>query len=330
MSKKLTILDIAELSGVGKSTVSRFFNNGYVSESSREKIQKVIGEHGYAPNLFARGIKAKNNKFIGVIVPCLDSTTTSTILMRLDNRLRESGYIPLIINTNHNIDVEIANLDNLWRLNVEGIIILATQVTSEHKAFVKSGKLPVLFVGQHCSNGYSIVNDESKAGKKIGSRVLKAQPKNILYIGVDESDTMVGKNRRDAVFKCLTKEKSIKIEEVKSDFSFEKTEQLVYEYLKNSVPDFIVSATDNMAFGAIKAIHRHGLGIPEDISITGFGGYKISELINPRLTTIKFDNERAGELAAESILKLIKGEEIPKIQKIGFEFLDRESIKSKI
>ena len=43
MSKKLTILDIAELSGVGKSTVSRFFNNGYVSESSREKIQKVIG-----------------------------------------------------------------------------------------------------------------------------------------------------------------------------------------------------------------------------------------------------------------------------------------------
>ena len=96
MSKKITILDIAKLSGVGKSTVSRFFNNGYVSEEVREKIQRVIDEHGYAPNLFARGIKTKNNKFIGVIVPCFDSTTTSTILMNLDTKLRGRGIFLLL------------------------------------------------------------------------------------------------------------------------------------------------------------------------------------------------------------------------------------------
>lgn len=327
MNKKLTILDIAELSGVGKSTVSRFFNDGYVSESSREKIQKVIDEHGYAPNLFARGIKAKNNRFIGVIVPCLDSTTTSTILMKLDSDLREKGYVPLIINTNHNIDLEIANLDNLGRLNVEGIIVLATQITSEHKNFVKKSKVPVLFVGQICSNGYSIINDENRAGKRMGTRILKAQPKKVLYIGVDESDTTVGKNRRDAVLKVLNKSEDIEIEEIKSDFSFETTEEIIYEYLKSNTPDFIISATDNMAFGAIKAIQRHGLKIPENISITGFGGYKISDIITPRLTTIKFNNEKAGELAAESIIKLVNDEDIPKIQKIDFEFLDRESIK---
>lgn len=327
MEKKLTILDIAELSGVGKSTVSRFFNGGYVSEKSKEKIQKIIVEYGYAPNLFARGIKAKNNKFIGVIVPCLDSTTTSTILMKLDNKLRDEGYVPLIINTNHNIELEKASLENLWRLNVEGIIVLATHITSEHKNFVKKMLLPILFVGQLCSNGYSIINNENGAGKIIGSKVLKSNLKNILYIGVDESDIMVGINRRDAVFKVLEKSSDLTIEEIKSDFSFEKTEELIYEYLKEKRPECIISATDNMAFGAMKAIYRHGLKIPEDISILSFGGYKISDVVTPRLTTIKYNNEMTGELAAETIIKLIRDEEVPKIQKIGYEFLDRESIK---
>ena len=64
--------------------------------------------------------------------------------------------------------------------------------------------------------------------------------------------------RREAVFKILRKSPDIEITEIKSDFSLEKTEILVDEYLKNNSPDCIVSATDNMAFGAMKAIYRHG------------------------------------------------------------------------
>ena len=73
---------------------------------------------------------------------------------------------------------------------------------------------------------------------------------------------------------------NVNITEIKSDFTFETTEKLVFEYLKNNKPDCIISATDNMAFGAIKAIHTHGFNIPEDISIAGFGGYKVSEIIS--------------------------------------------------
>lgn len=326
MEKKLTILDIAALSGVGKSTVSRFFNNGYVSQESREKIQKVIEENSYAPNVFARGIKAKNNKFIGIIVPCLDSNITSNILMVLDSTLRDEGYIPLIINTNHNIELEKTNLENLWRLNVEGIIVIATEVTQQHKDFIKRTKIPTVFVGQTCSNGFSIINHESAAGKKIGDYIGKAGFKNILYIGVEENDIMVGINRRNAVFKALSKYDT-KITEIKSDFTFETTEKLLLEYLKNNKPDCIISATDNMAFGAIKAIHTLGFKIPEDISISGFGGYKVSEIISPKLTTIRFYNEKTGKEAAHSIIKLINNIPIPKTQKIEFDFIEGESIK---
>ncbi|MGL5624237.1 LacI family DNA-binding transcriptional regulator, partial [Cetobacterium sp.] len=252
MKKKLTIKEIAELSGVGKSTVSRFFNDGYVSESVREKIEKVILEYNYEPNLFARGIKARNNRFVGVIVPCLDSTITSTILMQLDNRLRELGYVPLIINTNHDITLELANLENLSRLNVEGIVLVATEVRDEHKEFVKKSKIPVLFVGQICDETYSIANDEIEAGKVIGNYIGKSGHKDILYIGVDEKDILVGAVRKNTVISELEKYSS-KIEVLESDFSFDKTERLVVEYLKNRKPTCIICATDNMAFGAIKA-----------------------------------------------------------------------------
>ncbi|MGL4629370.1 MAG: LacI family DNA-binding transcriptional regulator [Cetobacterium sp.] len=325
MKKKLTIKEIAELSGVGKSTVSRFFNDGYVSESVREKIEKVILEYNYEPNLFARGIKARNNRFVGVIVPCLDSTITSIILMQLDNRLRELGYVPLIINTNHDITLELANLENLSRLNVEGIVLVATEVRDEHKEFVKKSKIPVLFVGQICDETYSIANDEIEAGKVIGNYIGESGHKDILYIGVDEKDILVGAVRKNTVISELEKYSS-KIEVLESDFSFDKTERLVVEYLKNRKPTCIICATDNMAFGAIKALNSLKIKIPEEISVVGFGGYKVSDLIVPSLTTIRFFNELTGELAADSIVKLIMNEKIEKLQKIGFQFLERKSV----
>lgn len=326
MKKKLTIKEIAELSGVGKSTVSRFFNNGYVSENVRGKIEKIIAENNYEPNVFARGIKAKNNRFIGVIVPCLDSTITSTILMKLDNKLRELGYVPLIINTNHSVSLEISNLENLSRLNVEGIILIATEITKKHREFVNRSRVPVLFIGQICEETYSIVNDEEEAGKLMGEYISKCGHKDILYVSVDEKDILVGSVRKDAVLNEFFKN-GIKVDIIMSNFTLETTEHLVFDYLKNRKPTCIVCATDNMAFGAIKALNRLDIKIPEEISVVGFGGYKISELISPPLTTIKFFNSLTGGLAAESIVKLLNKEVIPKVQKIDFEFLKRKSVK---
>ncbi|MGL5625423.1 substrate-binding domain-containing protein, partial [Cetobacterium sp.] len=96
--------------------------------------------------------------------------------------------------------------------------------------------------------------------------------------------------------------------------------------LKNRKPTCIICATDNMAFGAIKALNSLKIKIPEEISVVGFGGYKVSDLIVPSLTTIRFFNELTGELAADSIVKLIMNEKIEKLQKIGFQFLERKSV----
>lgn len=67
--------DIAEMAGVGKTTVSRYFNGVYVKEETRLKIKKIIDQYNYQPNTFAQSLKAKETKIIGIIAPTLTSTT---------------------------------------------------------------------------------------------------------------------------------------------------------------------------------------------------------------------------------------------------------------
>ncbi len=131
--KKLTISDIARLAGVGKSTVSRYLNDGYVKEENRAKIRKIIEEYNYQPNSFAQSLKAKHSKMIGIIAPCLDSTVSSRIMMKIDETLRNENYVPIIINTNHDENLELKSIINLENMKVDGIILIATHLSQEHR-----------------------------------------------------------------------------------------------------------------------------------------------------------------------------------------------------
>ena len=93
MAKKMTMADIANLSGVGKSTVSRYFNGGYVKDETRAKIQKVIEEYNYTPNAFAR-LNAKQSNVIGVVVPTLNSKITSRVIKYRSVFKRKGVYNP--------------------------------------------------------------------------------------------------------------------------------------------------------------------------------------------------------------------------------------------
>ena len=102
---------------------------------------------------------------------------------------------------------------------------------------------------------------------------------------------------------------------------------IVPEIIDTFRPSIIVCATDNLAIETMKAVYLKGGSIPNDLSITGFGGYEMSEMIHPGLTTAKFFYKDAGSLAARKMLSLIRGEEIPMKTVSGFEIIYRESVR---
>ena len=88
---KVTITDIANMVGVSKSSVSRYLNGGYVSEENSKKIQEAIEKTEFKSNFFARRLKAKNSRLIGIIIPRFDSYTTGKILESINNELELAG-----------------------------------------------------------------------------------------------------------------------------------------------------------------------------------------------------------------------------------------------
>lgn len=329
-NRNLTIKDIAEMAGVAKSTVSRYLNGGKISESTSEKIKIIIDKYNYEPNAFAQSLKAKRTKFVGIIAPCLDSVVTSRVIMSIDERLREKGYNSLILNTSLNKESEVENIENLSRLKVDGIILIGTEITNEHKKAISKLKIPIIIVGQKYDKAISIINDDYNAGKVVGEYILKNGHKKVLYLGVEESDEAVGIIRKKGVRESLLRDKTVTFKEITTSFSAENSEKIVNELINNLEETVIICATDKIALGALKAINKNNKSVPEDISLVGFGGYDISEMITPSLTTIRFNNNEAGIISANTIINLIEEKEVESLQIIGFDFIKGESVKESV
>lgn len=322
----MTMADIARLSGVGKSTVSRYFNGGYVKEETRAKIQKVIEQYHYTPNAFAR-LNARQSNVIGVIVPTLNSKITSRVITSIDRYLREKDYTTLIQNSDHDIDQELKNIQRLIQLNVDGILISSIAITKDHKELLKKAEIPIVVLTQDYEDGISIIYDDYHAGKMMGEYIGKNGHKKVGYISVYETDRAVGIERKRGVLDGL-KEYGIDAVVGKSDYSFIGGQKVARELLEeHSDLDAMICATDRLAFGTYKILHEKGKKIPEDVSVAAFGGYDESSLLTPELTTLKFDSYGMGYLGAETILKMIKKEVVSKKQIIGYEFVDGKSVR---
>ncbi|MGE7650891.1 LacI family DNA-binding transcriptional regulator [Peribacillus frigoritolerans] len=329
MNALVTITDIAKLAGVAKSTVSRYLNNGSVSEATKNKIERVINETSYAPNAFAQSLKAKKTNIIGTIVPRLDSYASSHTLIGIDEQLRELNYQMLISNTGQDLNREIENIYTLAKQKVAGMILLPTQVTDAHLEAFKELQLPVLLVGQQHETIHSIIHNDYEAAYDLGRHVLEKGHRKIAFLGVTGKDIAVGVMRKKGFQRAIDEKSDCEVRYYETSFSITDALINVPSIIEEFTPSIIVCATDNIAIGALKAAYLRGLKIPEDLSITGFGGYEVTEMIHPGITTAEFYYKEAGQMAAKSIVKLVNGEEIPKLSLSKYKIIERESVDNR-
>lgn len=326
MDKKLTINDIAKMSGVAKSTVSRYLNGGSVRTSTGQKIKKIIEENNYEPNIFAR-LNAKESRVIGLTVPGFNSVTTPRLVEAIVEYLKKNDYTPLIMHTGNDIEEEIRSVERLKNMNVAGIMVLATGCTEEYEQAVKRLSIPILFIGQKFQGEKSIINDDYNAGYAIGRYIGEKSFEQIYLLWVSEEDPAVGQERRQGVIDGLSFYSKTPTSIIETTFFYEDAVRNIKRLVKNmQKPVAIICATDRLAQGVYKVMYEVGISIPEEVSVVGFGDYETGELLRPPLTTVKFDCHALGEISAESMLQMIQEKPVSSLQVNPYEIIERKSV----
>ncbi len=144
---------------------------------------------------------------------------------------------------------------------------------------------------------------------------------------VSEADEAVGKERKRGVQDGLREFGIGEMEILETSFFYQDAVKAAEALFAREVwPDTVVCATDRIAEGVYKVLYQKKARIPEDISVTGFGDYETSELLCPPLTTVCLDLENWGEISAETMLQMVQGKPVSKLQVNSFALIERGSV----
>ncbi len=306
------IKEIALACNVSVATVSKAFN-GYhdISEDTRTKILNAANAMGYTTKASRLANKGKTCN-IGLLYEdasnqSLRNEYFAYIVASFKERAAKQGYDITFIERNIG-NKRMSYLEHCLKRNFDGICITCADFTDPEVVELVNSNLPVVTIDQVFNEAISILSDNMQGMKLLTDYIIAMGHKRIAYIYGQKSSVthnrLVGFNHAMMEHKLAVPEEYM----VEGYYrSVEKAEELT-EYLLNlSVPPTCIIAPDDYsALGVLNVARRKGLKVPEDISVAGYDGMPVSQVLEPKLTTIKQDADKLGTEAARQLINLIE------------------------
>lgn len=331
--KKLTVKDIALKAGVSVTAVSFVLNNKPgVSEATRKKVQKIIDETEFIPNLNSK--KLVLNKSFNICLMMNNSSSPFEDLFYFEitrgviNQSMKCGYNVIISKPIMN-QSELPDL--IYAGEADGIIFMQDISSSLLEKASKSG-VPFIVVDSHSNNQdiTSINPDYKKAAYDATSFLAERGHTNIALItsnvvadfreqtlsGFIEAMSANGFNVGEEVCNFCASDEETAYAEAQKIFSMPNR------------PSAVLCTVDSFAIGVMRCAKDHGISIPGDISIIGIDDILLSRYIEPRLTTIGIDKVGMGAMAMDMIIKKINDEAVESVL-LPMELIERDSVCEK-
>ncbi len=313
--------DIADRCSVSVATVSKALNNhSDIGEDTKKHIKEMAEKLGYYPNSSARALKTKRTFNVGVLFvdegrSGLTHDYFAKVLDSFKKVSEVSGYDITFINATSQ---KMTYLEHSRYRGVDGVVIACVDFDDRDVIDLVNSELPVVTIDHVFDNRISVVSDNIGGMRSLIEHVHSLGHTKIAYIYGD--DTAVTRNRVASYYNTL-KDLGIERDDSYTIASAYRNPKLAAKYtqqllsLKNR-PTCILYPDDYSAIGGLNAIEEAGLSVPDDISVVGYDGLYISQIIHPKLTTYEQNCEEIGRIAAKSLIKLIRDEKSTLIDKI--------------
>lgn len=333
--RRITIKDVADYSGVSTQTVSRVINQRPdVAPETRQRVQDAIATLDYRPSAVARTLVAKHSNAIGVLLAGMGYTGTAQTLRGIVDESAHLGLTVLIAELPEGDSLEDPRpaISALVERHVDGIIMSVPAIghaVERIKAVLPARREPVVFVKAGVSERHSnVLVDNTGAVERVVDHVVSIGRTRIAHIS-GPLNWHEARDRREGWRLALERHGHLNDDDWVAEGNWTpRSGAEAMDTLLDRIPDLdaVVVANDRMALGAMHAIHRRGLRIPEDVAVTGFDDLDEAEWFAPPLTSVSQPLVEMGRQSVRTLLAEVRDRSMsPATIQLDAELVVRES-----
>lgn len=316
-TQKVTIKDVAEAAGVSTQTVSRVINyRPDVSPETKERVQKVIEELGYSPNVLARSLVRGRSNTLGVVGWGLGYYGPTSVLKGIEQKTNELGF-SLLLSLIEDFDPSQINdiTSNLLSRQVDGIIWAVPgndSMVGQLSSRFKHVSVPIVYVNKSKRVDDTVVALDNLYGARLATEHLLDQGYSCVGIITGPRDWWEGQ-RREQGWRAVMEERGVnELEMLKivGDWSASSGDVGLRQLLARSPQvDAVFASNDQMALGVLQAARDLGISVPQDLGLVGFDDIPEAAYFYPSLTTIQQNAVALGAMAVDQMCNLIRARE---------------------
>ena len=331
----VSLKDIAQRCGVSTATVSKALHDQKdIGAETKNRIKKIAKEMGYFPNAAARVLKTNESNNIGVLyfdeaAMGLTHEYFAGVLNGIKAQAEMLGYDITFINTHNR---KMTYYEHCKYRNLDGVVIACADFEEPEVQEVVNGAIPSVTIDYIFNNCTSVSSDNVKGMRELVQYVYKMGHRKIAYIH-GESNSEVTKERLASFYMTLEElDVDVLDEYVKSSeyLNAVKAEKLTNELLNMTDAPTCIFYPDDLSYsGGFNAIKSRGLKVPDDISMVGYDGIKLSQILNPKLTTVEQQSRKIGMLAARELIACIENPKTALVKRVVVDgrLLEGETVK---
>lgn len=327
---RVNIYDIARLANVSIATVSRVVNDSpKVSARTKEKVLRVMEEYHYTPNVFARGLGLDSMKTVGIVCPDVSDGFMARAVAYLEKNLRAYGYDCILYCSGYAREDKMQAVELILQKRIDALLLVGSNYADEAGSGTEyirkvAAKIPVFMVNGYVEgeNIYCVLADDEQAVYEAVEKLILSGRKQILFLSNSHSSSA---GRKLEGYESALRAYHIP---VRGELKF-YTENSIHSardmllMRKDLEFDSVIATEDTLAVGVLKYAKARKLQVPEDLTVIGYNNSEISVSCEPELTTVDSCGEILCKTAIDSLMALLKGEEIQQKQMVSCNLIRR-------